>query len=158
MRIHKASFFWLLISAVLFCGLVQFLPLYCTTRAMNSATADRLANAVARLGRNDASLTILDLQCKWHQRNGNTYAVNAGFMLTTRMWLHIDYRLERKALLLFLFLLASKLTFDWSHLQISELEMPERRSWLMRFNATALSLFLIFMVSMTWFVLLFPSW
>jgi hypothetical protein len=95
-EIHLASL-WLLISSVFFCGLVQFLQLYCTTSAMNSNTASNLANAVARLGRNDATLTDLNLRCKWHSRNGNTYA---GFMLTTRTWLHIDYRLERKALLL----------------------------------------------------------
>ncbi len=159
-------------------------------------------------------------------------------MLTTRMWLHIDYRLERKALLLLLFIstgiqqhspnvyhfffylhsfvvlvlafnlfvsapltnlfvFLSRCLHSWlmeflartkmnsccvvmsafislfifsfvlllhnlmycdayfccSHLQARTLEMPGRRSWLMRFNATALSLVFFLRVSMTWFVL-----
>ncbi len=42
----------------------------------------------------------------------------------------------------------------WSHYwQITKLEMPGRRSWLMRFTATALSLLMLLGVSMTWFVL-----
>ncbi len=47
---------------------------------------------------------------------------------------------------------------SWSHYwQRTKLELPGRRSWLMRCNATALSLLFILIVSMTWFVRLFLS-